>query len=163
MTVLTSNRFWQIALNTATFTIGSVGLTLIVGLGLALLLNQRLRFRDTARTILFTPTVLSGAAFDDQRPRPTGSTNHWFAAYDVRQFTDPARLAAEVRALRERIQGNPPRRGFDRVYAPGDIENENARDYLRNGIPFEQFTLDELDWVAEHTGIRRFTDRQPVG
>ena len=60
--VLTSTRFWQIALNTATFTIGSVGLTLIVGLGLALLLNQRLRFRDTARTILFTPTVLSGAA-----------------------------------------------------------------------------------------------------
>jgi ABC-type sugar transport system permease subunit len=62
VTVLTSARFWQIALNTATFTFGSVGIALVVGLGLALLLNQRLRFRDTARTILFTPTVLSGAA-----------------------------------------------------------------------------------------------------
>jgi ABC-type sugar transport system permease subunit len=61
-TVLTSARFWQIALNTVTFTFGSVGIALVVGLGLALLLNQRLRFRDTARTILFTPTVLSGAA-----------------------------------------------------------------------------------------------------
>ena len=60
--VLTSNRFWQIVLNTATFMLGSVGLTLFIGLGVALLLNQRLRFRDTARTILFTPTVLSGAA-----------------------------------------------------------------------------------------------------
>jgi len=62
VSVLTSNRFWQIVLNTATFMLGSVGLTLVIGLGVALLLNQRLRFRDTARTILFTPTVLSGAA-----------------------------------------------------------------------------------------------------
>jgi ABC-type sugar transport system permease subunit len=60
--VLTSGRFWQIALNTATFTVGSVGLALVLGLGLALLLNQKLRFRNGARTVLFTPTVLSGAA-----------------------------------------------------------------------------------------------------
>jgi multiple sugar transport system permease protein/sn-glycerol 3-phosphate transport system permease protein len=62
LTVLTSNRFWQIALNTATFTVASVGFTLLLGLLLALLLNQRLRFRNGARTVLFTPTVLSGAA-----------------------------------------------------------------------------------------------------
>jgi ABC-type sugar transport system permease subunit len=61
-TILTGSRFWQIALNTATFTVGSVGLTLLLGLGLALLLNQPLRFRNAARTVLFTPTVLSGAA-----------------------------------------------------------------------------------------------------
>jgi multiple sugar transport system permease protein/sn-glycerol 3-phosphate transport system permease protein len=60
--VLSSTRFWQIALNTAVFTIGSVGLTLVLGLALALLLNQPLRFRNSARTIIFVPTVLSGAA-----------------------------------------------------------------------------------------------------
>jgi LDH2 family malate/lactate/ureidoglycolate dehydrogenase len=98
-------------------------------------------------------SFLSGANFDDQRATPTGTTNHWFAAYDVRQFTDPARFASEVKGVRERVQKNPPRAGFDRVYAPGDLENDNARDYLRNGIPLEQFTLDELAWVAEHTGV----------
>jgi LDH2 family malate/lactate/ureidoglycolate dehydrogenase len=97
---------------------------------------------------------LAGAAFDDQRPGPTGCTNHWFAAYDVAQFTDPERLTSEVRGVRGRIQSNPPRRGFERVYAPGDLENDNARNYLRDGIPIEQFTLDELEWVAEHTGVR---------
>jgi LDH2 family malate/lactate/ureidoglycolate dehydrogenase len=96
---------------------------------------------------------LAGAPFDDQRAGPTGSTNHWFAAYDVAQFVDPARFAEEARGLRERVQRNPPRRGFDRVYAPGDLENENARKYAREGIPLEQFTLDELHWVAEHTGV----------
>jgi L-2-hydroxycarboxylate dehydrogenase (NAD+) len=99
-------------------------------------------------------SFLAGAVFDDQRPGATGCTNHWFAAYDIAQFTDPERLTSEVRGVRARIQQNPARRGFDRVYAPGDIENENARNYARDGIPFEQFTLDELEWIAEHTGAR---------
>jgi LDH2 family malate/lactate/ureidoglycolate dehydrogenase len=97
-------------------------------------------------------SFLAGAAFDDQRPS-TGGTNHWFAAYDIRQFVDPAQFASEVRGVRERVQHNPPRRGFDKVLAPGDLENDNAQRYQREGIPFEQFTLDELDWVAEHTGV----------
>jgi multiple sugar transport system permease protein/sn-glycerol 3-phosphate transport system permease protein len=62
LTIFTSTRFWQIALNTATFTVGSVGLTLGLGLLMALLLNQQLRFRNGARTVVFTPYVLSGAA-----------------------------------------------------------------------------------------------------
>jgi LDH2 family malate/lactate/ureidoglycolate dehydrogenase len=95
---------------------------------------------------------MAGAAFDDLRPT-IGGTNHWFAAYDISQFTDPERFASEVRGVRERVQHNPPRRGFERVYAPGDLENENAKNYLRDGIPFEQFTLDELEWVSEHTGV----------
>jgi L-2-hydroxycarboxylate dehydrogenase (NAD+) len=98
-------------------------------------------------------SFLVGAPFDDQRARANGTTNHWFAAYDIRQFADPDLFAGQVRGLRERVQSNPPRRGFERVYAPGDLENENARGYQRDGIPLEQFTLDELAWVAEHTGV----------
>jgi ABC-type sugar transport system permease subunit len=60
--VLSDGRFWQIARNTLVFTAGSVGLTLLLGLALALTLNQSLKGRDAARTVLFTPTVLSGAA-----------------------------------------------------------------------------------------------------
>ena len=97
-------------------------------------------------------SFLAGAPFDDQRA-PTGSTNHWFAAYDVRQFVDAGGFVGQVQGVRERVQRNPPRSGVERVYAPGDLENENARKYLREGIPLEQFTLDELAWVAEHTGV----------
>src|SRR5262245_20070830 len=60
--ILTSPRFWQIARNTLVFTLGSVGITLVLGLALALVLNLPLRGRNAARTVLFTPTVLSGAA-----------------------------------------------------------------------------------------------------
>jgi LDH2 family malate/lactate/ureidoglycolate dehydrogenase len=99
-------------------------------------------------------SFLGGATFDDQRASPTGTTNHWFAAYDIRQFGDPEQFTTQVRGVRERVQRNPPRRGFERVLAPGDLENENARRYAHEGIPLEQFTLDELEWVAEHTGVR---------
>lgn len=60
--VLTDGRFWQIGLTTVLFTLSSVGFTLGIGLCLALLLNQPLVGRNGARTVLFIPTVLSGAA-----------------------------------------------------------------------------------------------------
>ncbi|MEF3273916.1 MAG: sugar ABC transporter permease [Chloroflexus sp.] len=61
ISVFSDPRFWNIIWQTATFTIWSVGLTLTIGLLLALLLNQPLRFRNTARAVIFTPVVISGA------------------------------------------------------------------------------------------------------
>jgi LDH2 family malate/lactate/ureidoglycolate dehydrogenase len=101
---------------------------------------------------------LAGTVFDDQRVREDGSQvfgtcSHWFAAYDVKQFVDPSGFVHQVRSTRDRVRANPPRAGFEQVYAPGDIENEKARKHRTEGIPVEQFTLDELNWVAEHTGV----------
>lgn len=59
--VFTSARFWTIVANTLAFTIWSVGLTLVLGLALALLLNQPLRGRNAARAALFSPAVMAGA------------------------------------------------------------------------------------------------------
>ncbi|GAB4431127.1 MAG: sugar ABC transporter permease [Chloroflexi bacterium OHK40] len=59
--VFTDRQFWAIVLNTATFTVCSVGLTLLLGLALALLINQPLRYRNAARAVLFSPVVMSGA------------------------------------------------------------------------------------------------------
>lgn len=60
--VLGDQVFHQVLRNTFVFTVGSVGLTLLIGLALALLLNQALRGRNVARAVLFAPTLLSGAA-----------------------------------------------------------------------------------------------------
>lgn len=61
ISVFTSRLFWEIVLNTLVFTVSSVGLTLVLGLALALLINQPLRFRNAARAALFSPVVMSGA------------------------------------------------------------------------------------------------------
>ena len=54
--------FHAVLRNTVVYTVGAVGGTLILGLLVALLLNQPLRGRDGARAVLFAPTLLSGAA-----------------------------------------------------------------------------------------------------
>jgi LDH2 family malate/lactate/ureidoglycolate dehydrogenase len=104
-------------------------------------------------------SFLAGGPFDDQRtqgpngPALPGGCSHWFAAYDVAQFTDLEAFTANVRAVQGRVRSTPPRAGFDRVYAPGDLENARARRYRAEGIPLESFVLDDLRWVAETTGI----------
>src|SRR5205823_12236984 len=55
-------RFWRIFVNTFYFVIGSVGITMGIALGAAILLNQKLRGRGFARAVVFTPTVLTGSA-----------------------------------------------------------------------------------------------------
>jgi multiple sugar transport system permease protein/sn-glycerol 3-phosphate transport system permease protein len=60
--VLTDPHFHRVVQNTVVFMLGGVCLTIVIGLGLALLLNQKLAGRDAARSVLFAPYVLSGAA-----------------------------------------------------------------------------------------------------
>jgi multiple sugar transport system permease protein/sn-glycerol 3-phosphate transport system permease protein len=57
------NRTFRLVLrNTAIFITATVTFTMIFGLAVALLLNQRLRFRTGVRAVVFAPTLLSGAA-----------------------------------------------------------------------------------------------------
>jgi multiple sugar transport system permease protein/sn-glycerol 3-phosphate transport system permease protein len=56
------DTFRQVLINSFWFAIGAVGGSLILGLAIAILLDQRLRFRNFARASVFMPTLLSGAA-----------------------------------------------------------------------------------------------------
>lgn len=60
--ILTDPGFREILQNTLVFTASAVGGSLVLGLLVALLLNQPLRGRNAARAVLFAPTLLSGAA-----------------------------------------------------------------------------------------------------
>ncbi|MCC6793077.1 MAG: sugar ABC transporter permease [Thermomicrobiales bacterium] len=60
--LIESDTFRDVLWNTAYFTVAAVGLSLLIGLIAALLLNQPLKFRDGARAVVFAPTLLSGAA-----------------------------------------------------------------------------------------------------
>jgi ABC-type sugar transport system permease subunit len=60
--VLTDPHFHRTLINTVVLMGGGVCLTIALGLTLALLLNQKLVGRDAARSVLFAPYMLSGAA-----------------------------------------------------------------------------------------------------
>ncbi|MBO1754081.1 carbohydrate ABC transporter permease [Allobranchiibius sp. CTAmp26] len=61
-------RWWhdpnshQVLINTVVFTVATVGVSMVLGLALAMLLDQKLRGRNIVRSVLFAPFVISGAA-----------------------------------------------------------------------------------------------------
>lgn len=60
--IFTDTRFLGPLWQTAVFTIGVVGLSIVLGVLIAVLLNQKIPGRGIARTVIFAPYVLPGAA-----------------------------------------------------------------------------------------------------
>lgn len=58
----TRDDTWQILGNTVFFTVFAVAGSMLLGLGLALLLDQKLMGRNIVRSMVFAPFVISGAA-----------------------------------------------------------------------------------------------------
>lgn len=61
-TLVSDTRFWNTARVTVYFVIGSVGLQYILGMGLAMLLNQEIYFRRFFRVAFLVPMMLTPAA-----------------------------------------------------------------------------------------------------
>ncbi|MCW1966850.1 MAG: sugar ABC transporter permease, partial [Anaerolineae bacterium] len=60
--IITDTQMGKILQNTLVFTVAVVSLILGLGLLTALLLNQKLHFRNGVRSMLFSPAVLAGSA-----------------------------------------------------------------------------------------------------
>lgn len=60
--VFDDEYFWRALWNTATYTVWSIPLAMALGLGLALLLNQKLRGLGIYRTVYYVPVVTSMVA-----------------------------------------------------------------------------------------------------
>ncbi|MDQ3811606.1 MAG: sugar ABC transporter permease [Chloroflexota bacterium] len=60
--VFEDELFWRALWNTATYTVWTIPLSMSIGLGLALLLNQRLRGLGFYRTVYYVPVVTSMVA-----------------------------------------------------------------------------------------------------
>jgi multiple sugar transport system permease protein len=60
--LLVDDYTWHSLKVTAIYSVGAVSLGLVLGLGLALLLNQKVRGLSIYRTIYYSPAVVSGAA-----------------------------------------------------------------------------------------------------
>lgn len=60
--LLTNARFWKVFTNTFYFALGTVALSMLGGLVLALLLNRKVRGRAVFRTLIFSPYVTTTAA-----------------------------------------------------------------------------------------------------
>ena len=98
---LADAKFWQFVWTTAIFVIGSVGIELLLGFGLALLLNQNIRGRTLFRIImlipLMIPPVTAALMWKVMLDATTGPVN--YLIHLVTGLTGPTWLASDVLAL----------------------------------------------------------------
>ena len=113
------------------------------GVGLALVLS------------LFT-SLLADGAFDYDTGRADAihpGRSHWFMAFDIARLVPLERFTARVAEVAERVHHSPPRAGVERLYLPGEIENDFARRQRETGILYEPFIFADLQALAASLGI----------
>lgn len=103
-------------------------------------------------------SMLSGAAYGAELgnmvdgPQP-GLDGHFAAAIQIAAFEDVARFKARVDAAIRQIHACRTAPGFDRVYAPGELEAARAAEYTAQGIPLNAVTLADLRRAAAGLGV----------
>ena len=91
-------------------------------------------------------SFLSGAAFgtelgDMARGPAAGQDGHFVLAIQVSAFEEFHRFTERVDGLVRQIRNCTPAAGFERCYAPGELEHETELGYRAAGIPLSAETL----------------------
>jgi LDH2 family malate/lactate/ureidoglycolate dehydrogenase len=107
--------------------------------------------------------VLPGAAFgravtdfyeDFSRPQNVG---HLMQAIDISRITDSAEFYQRVRSAVEEMHGCIKAPGTDRIFVPGEPEFLTAERQEREGIPYPQAVVSELDALGTDLGVGRLS------
>jgi L-2-hydroxycarboxylate dehydrogenase (NAD+) len=101
--------------------------------------------------------VLSGGAFGPTLPNVTetkeGAISHWFGAFRIDAFRDPAQFKADMDKELRYFKDSEKAPGQDRIYVAGEIEYEKTLDAKKNGVPVHVKVWDELEKLSGELGI----------
>ncbi|QKY70410.1 Ldh family oxidoreductase [Lentibacillus sp. CBA3610] len=102
--------------------------------------------------------LLTGAAFGPCIGRPENlddvqEVGQFFFVMRADIFEELDTFKNRMDTMAREIKQVPAAKGFDKIYLPGEIENERARERQKSGIPLTEAAIDELHAVAEAFGI----------
>lgn len=94
--------------------------------------------------------VLTGANFAKHVTRPSESAipmgiGHFFQAINISDFMPVDEFEARVDDLIHQMKSSRLAPGYDRIYLPGELEEEKRVQYLKNGIPMVTKVIQELN------------------
>lgn len=81
-------------------------------------------------------------------------TCHFFLAFDPAMFGDPADIRARMSLYLERLRASEKIPGCTRIYTPGEKAFQAMERRLREGIPVEANTLQEVRTIAAELGVQ---------
>jgi LDH2 family malate/lactate/ureidoglycolate dehydrogenase len=99
-------------------------------------------------------SMLSGAAYGLELGNmvdgpKAGQDGHFVAAIKIAAFEEPQRFKERVDKAIRQLHDVRKAPGFDRTYAPGELEQLREQEYQQHGIPLNDLTLADLRRVAE--------------
>jgi LDH2 family malate/lactate/ureidoglycolate dehydrogenase len=72
---------------------------------------------------------------------------------DIAKFQPLDHFTARMEAFIDEIKAVPRAEGFDAVFYPGEIEDNNAARFRREGLSLPEETLADIRRIAQHTGL----------
>jgi LDH2 family malate/lactate/ureidoglycolate dehydrogenase len=109
--------------------------------------------------------VLTGAAFGnhivdlyDQGDQPQ-NVGHFFVAIDIGLFMPVDAFKARMDQFIQEIRSQPRMPGVDRIFMPGEIEQETAEQTARTGVAVPEVGWRELDALARSLKVRPLGQR----
>ncbi|MDR2391278.1 MAG: Ldh family oxidoreductase, partial [Planctomycetota bacterium] len=76
-----------------------------------------------------------------------------FAAIDIESFMDRTEFAARMERAFSEVRGCAKANGVGRIYTPGEIEHEKARERTWTGIPIPAEIHKEYVELGEKLGV----------
>ena len=102
--------------------------------------------------------VLTGSGFLSAVHSPYHTTEHshcghLMIAMDIAKFQPLEQFTARMEAFVDEIKAVPLAAGFDEVFYPGEIEDNNNATFRREGLTLPEETVTDLRRIATHTGL----------
>lgn len=103
-------------------------------------------------------SMLSGAAYGAELgdiingPRP-GLDGHFVMALRISAFEEVATFKTRVDRVIDEMHASRVAPGFDRIYAPGEVEERTREAHRRMGIPLNAVTLADIAQTSAQLGI----------
>jgi len=102
--------------------------------------------------------VLSGSSFLSAVHSPYKTTEksncgHLMIAMDISKFQPLTEFTARMEAFTNEIKAVPLAKGFDEVFYPGEIEDNNDAKFRREGLALPDDTITDLKRIAKETGL----------
>lgn len=76
-----------------------------------------------------------------------------FIVVDVSAFVGPEEFAPMMRELSEYIKSAAPAPGFNEVFLPGELDQRRRQERLRDGIPIDDNTWQQIEAAAAAVGV----------
>ncbi|SDM38525.1 Ldh family oxidoreductase [Halarsenatibacter silvermanii] len=89
---------------------------------------------------------------------------HFFGAFDIESFISSAEYYERINSLVDEIKSIPPAAGFEEVKLPGEIEAEEKKKRIEQGIPLKKEIAGELKKLNKRlkAGMELFPDENEL-